>query len=414
VMDHTPNHRTNYFITSFPVDTFYIKNTTTFFPGVDHIVELGSGKRKVCVKFNDIILPPQEDGTCEVIGDSIFGNFNSIDFETEPYIYLSGPGLDTLFFISGISEDKQKAKIKDLWEEEINFEEKDDVGFYKFPRNLRLTIDAIQELAKEMQRLAVQYNITRPYTWIQPGGRHPIISMAELSAALVPLGYTAGASFGEVQSLKVFNEYDPNDVKKFGIQWEDFNEDKTDSKGGSLTNIKNKIADGIAKHKVMIGHNHFYDLGVSPYVPKTEYFTKVDSILKWCNLNNISIKTYNEWANILYEQTPDPYENVFPPLNVNIDTYAPAPYNTSGIPDGYEQRYGNDQGKWEIDPLGSPSPGNYCYNKDFNNWARIFLLPNLGGVEKGENEFEIWTKGGQDDRIEVIFSFPNTTNSNQV
>ncbi|MCB9247693.1 MAG: hypothetical protein H6613_03740 [Ignavibacteriales bacterium] len=144
------------------------------------------------------------------------------------------------------------------------------------------------------------------------------------------------------------------------------------------------------------------------------YLQKVEEILAWCNTNNIEVKTYNEWANILYNQTPDPYENVFPPLNVNLDTYAPAPYNTGGIPDGYEQRYGNDQGNGR--PItGAPSPEITVIIKTMiNGGLRIFMLQNLGGVEKGENEFEIWTKGGQDDRIEVIFSFPNTTNPNQV
>ncbi|MCB0747049.1 MAG: hypothetical protein KDC90_06235, partial [Ignavibacteriae bacterium] len=417
IMDHTPNHRTNYFITLFPIDTFYIENTTTFLPGIDQVIELPNGKRKVCLEFNDVIPSGQEDGICEVIGDSIYGNFSAIDFNTEPYIYLSGPGLDTLFFISGFSGNKQKAKIKDLWEEAVNFEEKEDVGFYKFTRKSRLTIDAIRELAKETQRLTVEYNLIRPYTWIQPGGRHPVISRAELSQALVPLGYTSGASFENVQSLKVFNEYDPNDVKMFGIQWEDFNEDHTDQ---NLSKIKTIISDGIAKHKVMFGHNHFYTLGTTGYVTSQQYFNNVEEILSWCDSNNIAVKTYSEWANLLYNETPDPYENVFPPLNVNLDTYTNT-LNPNGIPDGYAARTtwthnGNiidDKGFWETDP-GAPSEGNYCYAKYWNNNGRIFMVQNLGGIEKGENEFEIWTKGGQDDRIEVIFSFPNTTNSNQV
>ncbi|MCB9247692.1 MAG: hypothetical protein H6613_03735 [Ignavibacteriales bacterium] len=222
-------------------------------PGIDHIVELGSGKRKVCMKFNQVSINGLTPlGTCSISNDTITGDFSGIDFDTDVYVYLTGTGLEKLFFISQFMNNKTKAIIKDVWENDVNFPQQDDIGFYKFTRQNRMTIDAIQELAKEMQKISCPIsNITRPKTWIQPGGRHPIISMAELSTALVPLGYTAGASFGEVQSLKVFNEYDPDNVKKFGMQWEDFNEDRTDQTMDAK--LKNKISDGIAKHKVMIG-----------------------------------------------------------------------------------------------------------------------------------------------------------------
>ncbi|MCB0732517.1 MAG: hypothetical protein KDC88_15950, partial [Ignavibacteriae bacterium] len=313
-----------------------------------------------------------------------------------------------LFFIESFNTNKTEAIIKDLWEEDIDLGIHQNINFYKFTRSNRLSVDGLNVLASETKKIALDLGIVPPKTWIQPGGRHPIISMAELSAALTPLGYTAGASFGDTpQSFKVFNEYDPDDFKKFGIQWEDFNEDHSNQ---NLTKNKVLISDGIAKHKVMIGHNHFYDLGTSPFVPKSEYFTKIENLLDWCKTNKIDVKTYFEWANILYEQIPDPYENVFPPLNINLDDSTNS-LNPNGWPDGYYPRTDGGHGIWEED-LTAPDSSGFCYRaKGWN--SRIFLVQGLGGIEKGEQNFEIWTKGDyhNNHKIDVKIKFPDNNYS---
>ncbi|MBK7107168.1 MAG: hypothetical protein IPH62_17990 [Ignavibacteriae bacterium] len=414
IMDHTPNHRTNYFITEFPASEYLEIDLLTPIAGVDHIIEQANGKRKICLEFNSVDISELTPiGTCNVLNDTIYGNFTAIDYDTEIYVYLEGYGL---YFIYNFFKSKTKAQILDFWENPVSLPQANNVNFYKFDRKNKLSIDAIRVLANETLKLAELFDIDRPTTWIQPGGRHPVISTLELSTALKPLGYKAGASFGDSpKSFKIFNEYDPNEYLEFGMQWEDFNEDKTTQ---TLETIKTTISDGIAKNKVMIGHNHFYDLkGNNGYVLPTEYFQRVEEILAWCHQNNIEINTYAEWADILYEKTSDPYDNVFPPLNVNLDTYTNT-LNPDGIPDGYEPRTtwikdGNiidDKGVWEID---ATAPEGYCYTKYYDNWARIFLVQNLGGVEKGENEFEIWTKGGQSDGIKIVFSFPNTSYQNE-
>ncbi|MCB0747050.1 MAG: hypothetical protein KDC90_06240 [Ignavibacteriae bacterium] len=410
IMDHTPDHRTNYFPTSYPAST-YKDSANNYLPGIDHVADLPNGKRKVCLKFKPISLVGQTRiDTCSVSGNKVTGNFSSFNIDTDIYVYLVGLGLNNLYYIYSFNANKTEATITNVWLEDVNLPAQSNINFYKFSRENKLTNEAIQELAKESLRLAAQYQIERPYTWVQPGGRWPIISTAELSTALIPLGYTAGSSFGDTpKSLKVFNEYDPNNNLQFGLQWEDFNEDKTDASGWSLANIKNKIADGIAKHKVIIGHNHFYEHDTLDFNTKPEYFAKVDGILSWCNTNNIDVKTYNEWANILYEQTPNPYENIFPPLNVDLDENIDI-LNPKGVADGYVPRYkssGNssDHGIRSQDNS-APSEGHFYYS--VAAYSRIFLIQNLAGVEKGENEFEIWTKGSVNDKIRIYFRFAGT------
>ena len=409
IMDHTPNHRTNYFTTKFPVSDYYIPNTTLLKSGIDRVISQGS-ITKICLEFNPIDTTGLTAiGTCSVSGNMLTGNFSSFNYDTDVYVYLLE--LDTLLYISAFNNNKSVAYVDDVWQEQISLGEISNVTFYKMTRGNRLSIDGLKVLAEETQKLALFYGLQKPKTWIQPGGRWPILSMSELKQALTPLGYTAGASFTDVvspgvsEAFKVFNEYDPEDQKNFGIQWEDFNEDKTNQ---TIESIKTKISDGIAKHKVMIGHNHFYDLGKvvsgNSYVTPTVYFQRVAELLAWCNQNNIEVNTYNEWADILFDKTPDPYENIFPALNVNYDNFSNN-LNPNGVPDGYVQRYANDHGKLVVD-FTSPAPGNLCYA--IGGYARVFLIQELAGIEKGENQFEIWTKGSTNDKIRVFFRFPNT------
>lgn len=428
IMDHTPNHRTNYFLTEFPAIDYL--NPTDTLLGVDHIIDLGNGKTKVCLEFNDVnVTGITKDGTCDVndnkltpvLGDfGVFNNRYDLSSTNADTIYIFLESIDQLFFVSEILPDSSEITIQDVWEDDVNLGNIEDVNFYIFTRANRLSVNGLRVLASESIKIldSLNYNygytIERPYSWIQPGGRHPVISMAELSEALTPLEYTAGASFGDTpQSFKVFNEYDPDpeNVKRFGMQWEDFNEDLI---SWNLTKIKEKIADGIAKHKVMIGHNHFYaDTVNSPYyVPVEEYFTRVEEILSWCDSNSIDVNTYSEWADILYNPANDTYANVFPTLNVNLDDSTNA-LNPNGWPDSYNPRTNSSHGVWQQD-ANAPSNDNYCFSTTSGGWGwTLFKINDLGGVEKGENEFEIWTKGNHNsNRVEVIFSFPNTNVSN--
>jgi len=403
IMDHTPNHRTNFFTTIFDTADYVSQSGPNPIPGVDHNVG-----NKICLEYEPTdINKAIRTGTCDINVDTVLGSFGSYDFFNEIYLYFPAP-LDTLVFIADTMSNSNEIIFKDKWEDPIDLGIHTNLTYYQFTRSdINLTADGIKVLANETQKLATFYGLglVQPLiTWIQPGGRHPVFSMAELSEALSgDLGYTSGASFGEVQSLKVFNEYDPNDVKEFGMQWEDFNEDHEEQ---NLNDLKTQISDGIAKHKMLIGHNHFYTLtGSNGFETLEGYFEKVDSILSWCNTNNIPVRTYSEWTDILYNQTPDPYQNFFPPINVNNDNFTDG-LNPNGVPDGYYKRTHSTHGIWETDP-GAPSPGNYCYT--VTNWARIFLVQNLAGIEKGENEFEIWTKGGENDKIRVIFTFLNSS-----
>ncbi len=81
----------------------------------------------------------------------------------------------------------------------------------------------------------------------------------------------------------------------------------------------------------------------------------------------------------MYNEIPDPNENIFPPLNVDLDA--------NNVPDGYK---GGLKGILKKDD-GIPAVNDYCYS--VGSSGTICSITSLGGIEKGRNEFEVWTKG---------------------
>jgi hypothetical protein len=374
MMDHTPWHRTNYFTTILPTD--YYRGH----PGVQRI----SGN-KVELKYADVnIGDAKRTGYVNINGDivtSTSGIFSSFS-QSDCYLYF--PSLDQLVFIDESFGwiDQDTIKITDFWRNDIDLGSHQNVQFYNFDfYGVHLTVDALKALAEESTRLVNYYGLERPYTWIQPGGYFPHVNRNEVKQACGELGFKSAdvKTYGHY-SIKTFNEYNPDDDKQFGMFWEDFRDD-----AWTLEQCKELIADRIAKHYVAFGHSHFNELlgGWEVYLDRTE------KLIRWCIANNIPIRTYSEWADILYNQIPDPDENIFPLLNIDLDV--------NDVPDGFNP---SEKAVLEKDD-GVPTVNDYCYS--INTAGEIFSIRNLGGIEKGENEFEIWTKGVPGDFIEVTF-----------
>ena len=77
----------------------------------------------------------------------------------------------------------------------------------------------------------------------------------------------------------------------------------------------------------------------------------------------------------------------------------------NSTPDGYNARDSDFDGILIKNDI-IPNANDYCY--EINHAGGICKIEGLGGIEKGENEFEIWTKGSTNDKIRVYFKFPNT------
>ena len=365
LMDHTPNHRPTYFLTKFDTLAYDSLN------GVDH-----RRGRKICLTYQQPdTLKAERSGIAQINGDTVTIPQTEIDNFTEDDIYLYFPALDTLVFIPEIDDDPS-FQILDFWEDSLNLGTHSNIKYFNFSKTtIRMTPEALGLLTNESQKLADYHNLQRPTTWIQPGGNHPFQHKDEIKSVMGDqYNYTAGAVYPD-DAEQVFNEYDPDGEQRFAMQWGDFLEDETD-----LETNKRIIADGIARHQMLIGHSHFVS-----YDGWNNYLERTDSLLAWAVRNDIPVKTYSEWADILYSQTPDPYENVFPALSTDLDK--------NNRPDGYETK----EGHWKK----NDGINGYCY--EISKVGEICRINSLGGIEKGENNFEIWTKGEAGDSITVTF-----------
>ena len=394
LLDHTPEHRTSYFNTKF--------NTLSYLslPGVDHI-----NGTKICLKYSDEINThyAKRTGYVDINGNNITSDSNEFgDFlSSERYIYFPDLPNNKLVIKKEIINDSLM-EVSDAWGNSIDLGKHNHFKYYTFSvYYIHMTIDALNVLANETKKIADSLNITRPVSWIQPGVSSyifPYVYREEIKQSFgINFNYVSAAvyPYTSEKTYKIFNEYDPKKNKQYGMQWGDFNIDTE-----PLPQNKTIIANSIAKHHVLIGHSHFNNL----LGGWNAYLERVDSLLAWCTRNDIPVRTYKKWSDILYNQIPNPKENVFPVLYKDLDE--------NGTPDGYKTL----DGTWNSND-GIDSSKNYCYS--IKAKGTFFKIKDLGGIEKGKNYFEIWTKGENGDSVEVTFKvkkqefkykFPSNTN----
>lgn len=406
--DHTPNHTTLFFTVD---DTIPYSGL----PGVDHI-----HSKTVFLKCDSTIdtsldswqTPPS--GCIIDIKDGMAysetpGAFHILANSNEDIWGIYIPGTRQIFNVwlpsnvwASDTSNIDTLKLLSLWGENIPIKDTSGVWchFINYS-NIRLTNDALRLLFQRTLQLCDAYGIKRPSTWIEPGGMWPYPNSLQLKQVFSTLGgYTQADSYPTVSS-KCYDEYDPDQNKRFAITWGDFLEDRSD-----LQTLKSTIADGVAKHYFLVGHSHFNTL----LGGWDGYLARMDSLLAWCQANSqrIQVKTYSEMAHLLYDVPQNPYVNTIPPLNVDLDD--------NGVPDGYLNTPGYTDGILDTTD-GVASDGSHSYT--INRVGSICYINGLAGLEKGPNDFSIWTKGNPGDTITVafpfssktVFKFPATTNS---
>jgi hypothetical protein len=395
--DHTPNHTTLYFTVR---DTFPYSGL----PGVDHIrsntVYLQYDPAIDTSMYHDQVAPG--GAIIDIKGGKAYsrtpGAFKEFGSPSQG-VYLWGvyiPGTGQLFSVGNLSNvwnadtsDIDTMKLFSPWGEDIPI--RDTMGVWCHfvgQYNVHLTNDAFGLLLKRTREICYDYQIVMPTTWIEPGVMGPFpyeLQTKQISGGQYG-GYTAAANDPPI-SLKCYNEYDPDQDKRYGMEWGDFFEDSQ-----NLQTLKSIIADGVARHYFLVGHSHFNNL----LGGWAGYLGRMDSLLAWCkeNYKRIQVVTYSEMAHDLYDLQQNPYVNIIPPLNVDLDN--------NGVPDGYYAvpRYTDGT----LDTLdGVLADGGRSYK--ISGTGAICSLVGLAGVEKGQNDFSIWTKGAPGDTISVTISF---------
>ncbi len=380
-MDHSPSHTTTHIIVLNYSDTgFYSGN-----PFVHHI----NGK-KICLKYNDTINSSSGNGLINITnGNTVishsngeFGNMNGNPIYFAIYI-PSFNGVYTFYDLQNkIATDPDTIKLKSFWNENIILPDSTNLLFHKISQYaMKMPFGSRRIIAERTVNLCNQLNLPVPKTWIHPGGSFPMFSKNDIKEVWAnEFGYTAAATYQQ-GSIKCFNEYDPFKEKRYGVMWGDFIEENW-----TMPAIKAKIADGIAKHYVVFGQSHFVNLTGG----WTGYLERMDTLLNWLQTNDIDVKTYHDWTSILFDSISNPFINIFPQPNIDLDA--------NGIPDGYINTLFYDASDGVI------TSGNTCFSK--TSTGTLCEVQNLAGLEKGNNLFSIYTKGASGDSVLVKITYP--------
>ncbi len=390
ILDNTPTHQTSYFTVLNIQDTSLYSNSW----GVDHI-----NGQQVCLKYTSVDLStPHGEGPLNVFGNQVIsanpGEFS--DLNGDPYyfaLYIQFKDRPYLWYDlkNKNPNDPDSLKIKSFWGEPV------DIGTHWWFNYKKLTQRevfmhpaGISLLGKRSQKIFDDLGMELPTTWIHPSGPMPWLNANEVKSNLGDsLGYTCGSNYSSAAYF-CFNEANPSLTKQFALQSGDI----------SLENHyfnwnKPRIAEAVAKHFVKVDLSYLSD----PVDGWHSYLQRVDSLLTWCTLNNIPVKTYNQWSAMVYDSLPNRGINVFPRLNSDLDG--------DGFPDGYDQDTATLAGHF-LQTDGVSASGGKSF--EIAGSGNICRITTLAGIEKGSNKFTIWVKrtGADSTTVAVVFSFPET------
>jgi len=389
LMDHTPSHQTQ---------MAFIGDDSTFAgdPAIDHIIN-----GIACLRFSSIDTSVyHNEGLVNIYGNLVIsqspGEFSDLD--GDPFFYA-------LYFEAPVNKvclwydlrksspgDPDSVSVTSFWQETMDFGTVLSVKYHKLTRfDVAMDPASIRFLGKLSLKIYEDSAITRPVSWIHPAGSMPYLSLTEIKTNLGDsLGYMAGTNY-QSNSLLCFNEYNPLKLKQFGM-----NPGIISIENQSIQWNQHQIADYIARHYVVIDVTSLYD----PPGGFDVYWIKLDAILSWLSQKNILVKTYNQWKAMLYDSIPNRFINVIPNLSTDLDgdNYPDGFYNHGGIASSY------------IKTDGVPASGGCSFEITGN--GGICQVPELAGIEKGQNYMSVWTKGSSADTsyITVECYFPENGN----
>ena len=255
-----------------------------------------------------------------------------------------------------------------------------------------LTVDGAQSLMKAGKWEWKTAGLSPPRVWISPNP-YEIERYDSLAVAGRRENYISAQQQYTLQgALKVYGEYNPSNSKQFGMEWDDFTLETK-----RFTTARSIIADAVAKHYVVANHSHLGAYGLLND-DTTAYFLRIDSLIAFVKLNNILVLTQEEWAYELYNRNQSSYINIIPSLSNDIDS--------DGVADGFEDLVSGSYFK----PAGGLAESDSCRFVRYSSGI-IAEIEDLGGLEKGYNEFSFWAKGAVGNFLTVTFTpdFGNST-----
>jgi len=381
-MDHSPTHSTCRILLADIADTSYFHGD----PWVDHISE-----NLVCYQWESVDTTHiQGEGPVNVYGDLMIsvlpGEF--VDFYNPVYIpMLFFPQTGKVYTWTDLQAvnplDPDSLTLLSYWNEPVSLGVQLGIPYHKLASfDVRVPDEVLVQLGEWDIALCQNWDIPRPVNWIQPYGNFPLLRKTQVARVYGgELGYTGGSTYSD-ESYKTYNEYNPNNDDQYGLMFWDFSTTQLTAKEN-----KELIANGIAKHLLLIDQNHFMPTGVTWH----GFLQRTDSLLSWLYANQIPVLTQRQWVPMLYDSLTDPGVNIFPLLQTDL--------NGNQIPDGYELVNGT-----MIYNDGVPQSDNHSVQ--VTGAGTFFQIRGLGGLEKGTNNFSFYAKGDPGNEIWFRISYP--------
>ncbi len=384
IADHTPDHTTAFFNVYNFADTMNYSGMA----GVDHI----NGKR-ICLKIDSVFTGTYTlEGLLNINGSTVISQSNGEFRNMNGSVYYSNlffPSLNRVYVYTNLrnlnQNDPDTCTIQTVWGEAVNLGIINGISHHRVTQyDISMSNEALLLLVGRTTILFNQIGIPQPKTFLMPSGNYGMFTRANVKSRIAPLAaYTGGGVFAS-PSFKCYNEFDANEDKRFGMNAPDFREENN-----TAESIKGIIADNAAKHHSSFGLSQFSNLlgGMNGYL------ARLDTLLKFCIQNNISVLPQRDWTSILYDSIPDAGVNIIPSLNIDL--------NRNRIPDGFT----TPSAIFDTTD-GVVISGFKSYSR--NSSGIMATITNLGGVEKGNNTISMFTKGFTGDSIRLLVSFPES------
>ena len=394
LMDHTPSGTTAYI--TFASNQ---KSDTLFFAGKKGVHHINNIQNRVCLSIDSVITGTTiNEGLVDVFGNTVISQSNGEFKDFSSPISISNLYFPTMNLVctwntlqNKNQNDPDTVLINNYWQESLKLDTMRGIPFHKLTNtDIKMTKDALKLLIERTQYVYDSLGLPRPKTWIQPGGPCAQLNKQEVKELMgYEYGFTAGATYPN-PSFKLYNEVDSLENKRFALQNLDINDESNYFQ--SLINI---VADNSAKHTHSFTLSHFF----KPIGGWDAYIGRTDSLLAWCQTNNIPVRNTNKWASILFDSTPNPYVNIIPELYTDL--------NYNGIPDGYTGPFANFDSTDGVQRSKGRSMSR-------STSGMLFSINLLGGVEKGWNRLSMHTKGSlPTDSFRVAINLPELPNSNK-
>ena len=234
--------------------------------------------------------------------------------------------------------------------------------------------------------------LQKPYAFCQPGGTTPRMNASAATGAIERLGLDAAFfSDSAVETVLTYNHtrnypklsYYPNTTLYVDYMTL-----------ADLQGVKELLSYYAATRKIVAIMSHHY-LAKLYFEGATEaerienYRKFIYDLMTWAYEQNIPVLSHSETVQLLNNSTTNRSENIMP--NLYTDRAV------QGKPDGYELGAGvvwDDTDGMHEDKI---------HHLKLNGNGELFTITDLGGLEKGNNDFEIWIKGTAGAIVSVQF-----------